>query len=61
VVGTWHGKKIYEAANQPKQFLWVQGADHNDLDMVAGAAYLQAIRSFALSLPQGASAIKTSH
>lgn len=61
VIGSWHGKKIYDAANQPKQFLWVQGADHNDLDMVAGAAYLQAIRSFALTLPQGASAIKTSH
>jgi abhydrolase domain-containing protein 17 len=54
VIPIWHGRKLFELANQPKQFLAIQGADHNDLDMVAGPRYAQALQAFAVSLKEGA-------
>jgi abhydrolase domain-containing protein 17 len=42
----WQGQKIYDLVQQPKQFLWVEGADHNDLADVAGTQYLQKIQEF---------------
>jgi fermentation-respiration switch protein FrsA (DUF1100 family) len=42
-----HGEKLYAAAPEPKQFLWVQGAGHNDLVWVAGGEYWQALVDFA--------------
>lgn len=48
-----HGQKLYELANQPRQFLAIEDAGHNDLEMVAGAAYLNALRDFAASIPGG--------
>lgn len=53
VIGLWHGKKLFDLANEPKQFFAVPGADHNDLDMVAGSSYPKAIQSFAASLEAG--------
>ncbi|HEY6306247.1 MAG TPA: alpha/beta hydrolase [Candidatus Angelobacter sp.] len=50
VIPIWHGQRLFELANQPKQFVAVPGADHNDLDMVAGASYPKAIQSFAATL-----------
>jgi hypothetical protein len=41
-----HGQKLYAAAPQPKQRLWVEGADHNDVLETAGEAYWQALREF---------------
>jgi abhydrolase domain-containing protein 17 len=58
VIGFWHGQKLFALANQPKQFFAVQGADHNDLDMVAGPSYPQAIQAFAVSLENGRQAIR---
>lgn len=52
VVGLWHGKRLFELANQPKHFVAVEGADHNDLDIVAGARYPKAVQKFAASLGQ---------
>jgi abhydrolase domain-containing protein 17 len=54
VIPIWHGQKLFALANQPKQFLAIQGADHNDLDMVAGPRYGQALQAFAASLEGGA-------
>ncbi len=42
-----HGKKLYESYRGPKEFLWVEGADHNDLFATDPDGYLQAIRDFA--------------
>jgi abhydrolase domain-containing protein 17 len=50
IIEPWHGRKLYELANQPKQFLPIEGAGHNDLEMVAGPAYLNALRNFAASI-----------
>jgi len=44
------GRKLYAAANEPKSFYLIPGADHNDTFWVGGAEYLQTIRSFARSL-----------
>jgi abhydrolase domain-containing protein 17 len=41
-----HGRRLYEAANEPKSFLWVDEAHHNDLALVAGARYWTALRTF---------------
>lgn len=58
VIPFWHGRKLFDLANQPKQFVAVKGADHNDLDMVGGANYLKAIQSFAASLKHGTGALQ---
>jgi hypothetical protein len=42
------GRKLFDAANEPKKFLTIPGADHNDLFWVGGRAYLEQIRRFVL-------------
>ena len=43
-----HGKELFELANEPKRFISVQGANHNDLVFVMGAErYLKEIEEFA--------------
>lgn len=50
IINIQHGQKLFALANDPKQFFAVPGADHNDLDMVAGPSYFHAIGAFAASL-----------
>jgi fermentation-respiration switch protein FrsA (DUF1100 family) len=45
-----HGLKLYERANPAKMSLWVDGAHHNDFEMVAGKRYFSALKEFAASL-----------
>jgi fermentation-respiration switch protein FrsA (DUF1100 family) len=45
------GQKLFEAAGQPKTFLAVPGAGHNDVYLVGGAAYWRAIADFLSGLP----------
>jgi len=40
------GRRLYEAAPEPKRFLEVPGATHNDTDAVGGHRYFDAIRGF---------------
>jgi abhydrolase domain-containing protein 17 len=51
VVPFWHGKRLHEKAKQPKSFLWVKGARHNDLQAVAGQSYGKAWLTFLAKLP----------
>jgi len=46
VIGFWHGEKLFENANEPKQFLWIDSADHGDISIVATGRYENAIKSF---------------
>ncbi len=46
----WHGEALLAAAPGRKQAVWVQGAGHNDLIMVAGDRYTQTIRNWANTL-----------
>ncbi len=40
------GRKVFEAALQPKIFYPVPGADHNDLPFVGGRAYFRRLKQF---------------
>jgi len=42
------GKKLFEAANEPKEFYTIEGADHNNTYIIGGQAYLERVRSFVL-------------
>lgn len=54
VIPIWHGKKLLEAAatRGVKQHYWVENADHNDLIVVAGESYWQAIDHFVQTLDE---------
>lgn len=47
VIPHWHGKRLFQEANEPKLSFWVEGAGHNNLFEVAGSLYGQALREFA--------------
>lgn len=40
------GQTLFETASEPKQFYEVQGAGHNETDLVGGEAYFEAIQAF---------------
>ncbi len=41
-----HGRKLYENANEPKEFYTIPGATHNDTYFVGGEKYFNTIRRF---------------
>lgn len=45
-IGFWHSQALYNQANPPKRLLPVEGADHNNVMVVAGDLYFQALREF---------------
>jgi abhydrolase domain-containing protein 17 len=53
VIPFWHGERIYQLANQPKAHIWLDGAGHNDVMLVANRPFLAAIQNFAAQLPAG--------
>ncbi len=40
------GRKLYESANEPKEFYTIPGATHNDTYIVGGEEYFDVIRNF---------------
>jgi fermentation-respiration switch protein FrsA (DUF1100 family) len=46
VIPADHGRRLFAAARDPKQALWVPGAGHNDFMWVAGERWAQALREF---------------
>ena len=46
VVPWWHGERLYQLAHEPKRFLSLEGAGHNDLLLVAGKTYFTALEDF---------------
>ena len=40
------GKKVFDAAPQPKEFYAIRGAHHNDTYLVGGEAYFAALKDF---------------
>jgi abhydrolase domain-containing protein 17 len=57
VIPFTHSQKLLAAANEPKRFLGVQGADHHNLIQVGGAEYAQALTDFARLVSQSRSSI----
>jgi hypothetical protein len=41
-----HGRRLFEAANEPKRFFAIQGAHHNDTYLMGGEEYLQVWQEF---------------
>jgi fermentation-respiration switch protein FrsA (DUF1100 family) len=54
VIPLQHGLQLYERANQPKMRFWVEGADHNDFELVAGKRYYKALQEFSGNLETSA-------
>jgi fermentation-respiration switch protein FrsA (DUF1100 family) len=48
VINIAHGRKLFTAANEPKQALWVDGANHNDVALVGGTRYFNSLKAFAM-------------
>jgi len=46
IVPLWHGRRLFEAAPEPKTLVVIAGAHHNDFMWVAGARYAAALRDF---------------
>lgn len=46
VIPFWHGQKLFDQANKPKQKFWAESAGHNNLMHVSGKAYQQALHEF---------------
>ncbi|HVO12395.1 MAG TPA: alpha/beta hydrolase [Vicinamibacteria bacterium] len=46
VVPFAQGRRVFEAAPQPKRFYGIPGASHNDTYLVGGEAYWRALREF---------------
>jgi len=53
VIAPWHGKKLFEAANEPKVSYWVKDAGHNNLILVAGSEYFKKIMEFTTKIAIG--------
>lgn len=49
VVPFWHGRKLYEAYQGPKEFLTLEGVGHNDLWPASGDEVREAVSQFAKS------------
>jgi hypothetical protein len=47
------GRRLFEAAPEPKQFYEVKGAGHNDTWLVGGDSYLETLRAFVRSCAPG--------
>jgi fermentation-respiration switch protein FrsA (DUF1100 family) len=56
VIPFWHGEQLFGIANDPKTNLWVDGAGHNNLKIVAGSEYARALKAFTDSLARTRSA-----
>lgn len=53
VIAPWHGRKLFAAAGEPKRFVSIEGAGHNDLFIVAGDRYGAELQDFATALALG--------
>jgi len=52
VVPYAQGRRLFDAANEPKRFYTISGAHHNDTYMMGGEGYFTALREFLASLPR---------
>ena len=46
IVPAAHSRRLFDAAPAPKLFVLLPGADHNDLDLLAGARLLEEVQAF---------------
>jgi fermentation-respiration switch protein FrsA (DUF1100 family) len=46
VIPAWQGRKLFDAAPEPKRLVVVEGAGHNDLSIVGGGKYIDTLAEF---------------
>src|SRR6266540_4280139 len=46
IIPAAHSRRLYDAAPEPKRFVLLPGADHNDLDLLAGPRLLAELLAF---------------
>jgi uncharacterized protein len=51
IVPASHSRRLFAAAPEPKRLVVLEGADHNDHDLLAGPRLVDALRSFMASVP----------
>lgn len=56
VIPVAHGRRLFEAARQPKQALWAEGAHHNDVAIIAGPRYWSTLAAFGREVATAAGA-----
>ena len=59
LISPGHGKKLFEAANEPKLCYWVEEAGHNDLICIAEENYFDKIMEFTTKIAIGELKSKT--
>ena len=59
LISPGHGKKLFEAANEPKLYYWVEDAGHNDLICIAEEKYFEKIMEFTTKIAIGELKSKT--
>jgi abhydrolase domain-containing protein 17 len=50
IIPVWHGEKLYESANEPKQIRIIEEAGHNDIMMAGGKVYKETLQEFISSI-----------
>jgi hypothetical protein len=56
IVPASHSRRLFDAAPQPKRFVLLPGADHNDLDLLVGPRLLAEVLAFLGQVPALAAA-----
>jgi fermentation-respiration switch protein FrsA (DUF1100 family) len=51
IVPAAHSRRLFEAAPQPKRFVLLPGADHNDLELLAGPRLVDEVTAFLRGVP----------
>jgi fermentation-respiration switch protein FrsA (DUF1100 family) len=51
IVPASHSRRLFAAAPQPKRLVVLEGADHNDYDLLAGPRLLAEVRGFLAAVP----------
>ncbi|HEV3462951.1 MAG TPA: alpha/beta hydrolase [Actinomycetota bacterium] len=51
IVPASHSRRLFAAAHQPKRLVVLDGADHNDHDLLAGPRLIAELRSFLAGVP----------
>jgi len=46
IIPPWHGRKLFELAKNPKRFVLLEQAGHNDVELKARQKYVAALKSF---------------
>lgn len=52
IIPFWHGEKLFAAANEPKRFLAIETAGHNDFRETGSKEYDQALQEFTQLISQ---------